>query len=55
MAESCFSVCSFSVIRGYTYRLGADSFGSEIFNHWQNDDSTGMETVNDLAPARPSA
>ncbi|MHB8566867.1 MAG: hypothetical protein ACYC7D_06795 [Nitrososphaerales archaeon] len=44
--ESCFSTCSFSVNGGQTYQVAAASFGSEVFNHWLNDNSTGMETVN---------
>jgi hypothetical protein len=44
--ESCFSTCSFSVNGGQTYQVAASSFGSEIFNHWLNDNRTGMETVN---------
>jgi len=44
--EKCFSSCSFSVSGGQTYQVAASSFGSEIFNHWQNDKSAGLETVN---------
>ncbi|MHB1868910.1 MAG: hypothetical protein ACYCPP_08190 [Nitrososphaerales archaeon] len=44
--EKCFSTCSFSVNGGQTYQVAASSFGSEIFNHWQNDKSTGLETIN---------
>ena len=44
--ESCFSTCSFSVNGAQTYQVAATSFGTEIFNHWLNDNTTGMETVN---------
>lgn len=44
--ESCFSTCSFTVNGGQTYQVAASSFGSEIFNHWLNDNATGLETVN---------
>ena len=44
--KSCFSQCSFTVNNGQTYKVVADSYGSETFNHWQNDGSTGAETVN---------
>lgn len=43
--ESCFSPCLFSVSNGNSYAVGASSFGSEQFNHWQNDSSTGLEKV----------
>ncbi len=42
----CFSACTFPVGNGQTYQVVADSYGSETFNHWQNDGSTGAETVN---------
>jgi hypothetical protein len=44
--NSCFSACSFPVTNGQTYQVIAESFGSEIFSHWQNDGSSGAETVN---------
>jgi hypothetical protein len=44
--QSCFSACSFTVNNGQTYQLAAASYGSETFDHWQNDGSTGFETVN---------
>jgi len=44
--SSCFSICTFPVNGGQTYQVAASSFGSEIFNHWQNGSSTGIETVN---------
>jgi hypothetical protein len=43
--QSCFSSCSFTVSDGQTYQVVAASFGSETFSHWQNDGSTGAETV----------
>jgi hypothetical protein len=43
--QSCFSSCSFTVGDGQTYQVVAASFGSETFSHWQNDGSTGAETV----------
>jgi hypothetical protein len=42
---SCFSQCSFTVDDGQTYQVAASSYGSETFSHWQNDGSTGLETV----------
>jgi hypothetical protein len=41
----CFSPCSFTVNGGQTYQVEAAYYGTEIFNHWQNDGSTGLETV----------
>jgi hypothetical protein len=39
--------CSFAVNDGQAYQLAAAaSYGLETFNHWQNDGSTGLETVN---------
>jgi YVTN family beta-propeller protein len=43
--QSCFSPCSFTVDGGQQYQLLASSYGSESFDHWQNDGSTGYETV----------
>lgn len=43
--SSCFSTCSFTVNNGQTYQVYASSYGSETFNHWANDGSTGAETV----------
>ena len=37
--------CSFTVTNGQTYQVMAASYGSETFNHWLNDGSTGPETV----------
>jgi hypothetical protein len=42
---SCFSACSFTVSGGQTYQVAASSYGAETFSHWQNDGSTGFETV----------
>jgi hypothetical protein len=42
---SCFSACSFTVNDGQTYQVAASSYGAEAFSHWQNDGSTGLETV----------
>jgi hypothetical protein len=42
---TCFSYCFFFVTNGQTYQVGAGSNGSETFSHWQNDGSTGLETV----------
>ena len=44
--QSCFSSCSFTVSAGQTYQVLASSYGSETFNRWLNDGSTGFETVN---------
>jgi hypothetical protein len=44
--QSCFSACSFTVNNGQRYQVMAASYGSETFNHWANDGSTGSETVN---------
>jgi hypothetical protein len=41
----CFSSCSFIVKDGQTYLVVASSYGTETFNHWKNDGSTGAETV----------
>jgi hypothetical protein len=43
---SCYSQCSFTVNNGQTYQVAAAGYGAEAFNHWQNDGSTGFETVN---------
>jgi hypothetical protein len=43
--NSCYSACSFTVNNGQTYQIAAASYGSETFNHWQSDGSTGFETV----------
>jgi len=43
--DTCFSYCYFFVTNGQTYQVGAGSNGSETFSHWQNDGSTGLETV----------
>jgi hypothetical protein len=42
--QSCFSTCAFAVGNG-TYQVLAESYGSETFSHWQNDGSTGYETI----------
>jgi hypothetical protein len=49
---SCFSPCSFTVNAGQTYQVESASYGAEAFNHWQNDGSTGLETV--TVPQSPS-
>jgi Spherulation-specific family 4 len=41
----CFSSCSLTVNDGQTYQIYASSYGTETFNHWKNDGSTGAETV----------
>ena len=43
--QGCFSACSFAVDDGQTYQVAASSYGNETFSHWQNDGSTGFETV----------
>ena len=55
--DTCFSYCSFFVTNGQTYQVGAGPNGlgpsglgsngseTEKFSHWQNDGSTGLETV----------
>ena len=43
--NSCFSTCSFTVNDGQTYQVVAESYGSETFNHWANDGSTGAENI----------
>jgi hypothetical protein len=43
--QSCFSACSFTVNDGQSYQVAASSYGAETFSHWQNDGSTGMDTV----------
>jgi hypothetical protein len=45
LRQSCFSPCSFIVNGGQTYQVMAASYAPETFNHWQNDGSTGFETV----------
>jgi hypothetical protein len=42
---TCFSYCFFFVTNGQTYQVGAGSNGSETFSFWNNDGSTGLETV----------
>jgi hypothetical protein len=49
----CFSACSFTVNDGQTYQVAASSYGAETFSHWQNDGSTGMETV--IVPSASTA
>jgi hypothetical protein len=44
--DSCFSPCFFSLKNGETYQIAMASYGGENFSHWQNDSSTGLETVN---------
>jgi hypothetical protein len=46
LLDSCFSPCVFSLKNGETYQLGIASYNGEEFSHWQNDSSTGFETVN---------
>lgn len=50
---SCFTEqsggCGFTVNVSQTYQIVANSYGSETFSHWQNDGSTGPETL--AAPA----
>jgi hypothetical protein len=43
--NSCLSPCSFTVNNGQTYQVGAASDVGKTFTHWQNDGSTGFETV----------
>jgi hypothetical protein len=48
--DTCFSYCYFFVTNGQTYQVGAGSNGlgtdgAETFSHWENDGSTGLETV----------
>ena len=42
---SCFSTCAFTVSDGGTYQVIAESYGNLVFNHWNIQTPTGIETA----------